>query len=302
MSDVFNTFNAEVEKRHKEMIDDLQSISVDDLKSEGLQLTIGGRTYKFTDLEVVENEGLEDKLRKEFKEKLNSQQQRIRDKINQKINQLLVMHQQKQQEMDRKEQQMKRKYAEAAMMPEISETHFGKGLSVIKGSSNDKLVWIYQGVYNPLFISMMDGDSYSRKRKKKRIPSRLVDRLKRPVFIFVNTRGNKVTSILTKMRLNNGSFTSFPHYHQTGSNDCWGNWTYNSNWSSADDILKLAKDAEAVLETINYSSIASRGPSGMPRIQTIVNAVENLPDVSQERKRKVDGVNLSENDDVWSVS
>jgi hypothetical protein len=299
MSDVFNTFNAEVEKRHNEMIRDLESISVEGLKSEGLQLTIGGKTYKFTDLEVVENEGLEDKLRKEFKEKLNTQQQRIRDKINQKINQLLIMHQQKQQEMDRKEQQMKRKYAESALMPEINSTHFSKGLSVTKGSSNDELIWIYSGTYNPRFISMMSETYGSRNRVKKRIPTRLVDRLKRPVFIFIHTKKGTITSVLTKS-LSNGSFISFPHYHQTGTNDCWGNWKYNSRWEKPDDILRVAKDAEAVLETINYSSIASRGPSGMPRIQTIINAVESLPDVSKERKVQ-DGGNISENDDVWSA-
>jgi sensor domain CHASE-containing protein len=90
-------------------------------------------------LKIIQDESIEERLRKEFKEKLNVQQQRIRDKINSKINQLLLMHQNKQQELDRKEQQMKKKYSEAAMMPDITEAHMLKGLSVVKGSSNDEI-------------------------------------------------------------------------------------------------------------------------------------------------------------------
>jgi hypothetical protein len=99
----------EVEKRQQEMLIDLESISVDNIKAEGIILSFGGKSFKFKDLEVIKDESIEDRLRKEFKTKLNDQQQKIRDKINIKINQLLQMHQQKQNELDRKEEILKKK-------------------------------------------------------------------------------------------------------------------------------------------------------------------------------------------------
>jgi hypothetical protein len=50
MPEIFD-FPEEVESRHREMLDDLDSINIDDLKSEGVTLSFGGKTFKFTDLE-----------------------------------------------------------------------------------------------------------------------------------------------------------------------------------------------------------------------------------------------------------
>lgn len=300
-SNVFNTFNSEVEKRHQEMIQDLESISVDDLKNEGLQLSIGGRTYKFTDLEVVDDKDIEEKLRREFKEKLNSQQQRIREKINQKINQLLLMHQQKQQEMDRKEAALKRQYQDAALMPDIKERHMLKGLSVVKGGHNDELIWVYRAVYNPRFIVYYDGIGYTNRNKhRKRIPDRLVNRMKKDILILITTKKETITGVKTK-ELNidsTGVLPNFDHYHQTGHDDCWGNWKHGSKWNTPDDIMNIAKEAEAVLETINQGSIASRGPRGLPRLDTIMRNVQDLPEASLETNRNVEN---NDDEDVWSV-
>ena len=225
MADVFNTFNTEVEKRHQEMLDELESISVENLKSEGLTLSLGGKTFKFTDLEIVKDENLEEKLRKEFKEKLNLQQQRIREKINSKINQLLIMHKQKQDELDRKEQQMKRKYAEAAMMPDLTQDHFLKGLSVSKGNNNDELIWYYRGMYNPRFILFISADEngrfYNRGKKRKEIPTALASRMKKPIVIQINTKKDTVTSVSTRQIVENGrpTITEFQHYHYFQYND-----------------------------------------------------------------------------------
>lgn len=305
MSDVFNTFNAEVEARHKEMLDDLDDINLDNLKAEGVTLSFGGKTFKFTDLEIIQDENVEEKLRKEFKEKLNVQQQRIRDKINSKINQLLLMHQNKQQELDRKEQQMKKKYSEAAMMPDITEMHMLKGLSVVKGNANDELVWIYRAVYNPRFIVVYNsgrGSAYDGSRKaRKAIPSRLVNRMKKDILLIIKTKGNQVTTVATKELVSNGGRTLpvFQHYHQTGNGDCWGSWRHNKSWSTPDDILKIGKDAEAVLETINHGSLANRSPAGLPRVQTLLSAVEKL-DEEQAQTVERDGGNTLE-DDVWQA-
>jgi type II secretory pathway component PulJ len=301
MPEIFD-FPEEVESRHREMLDDLDSINIDDLKSEGVTLSFGGKTFKFTDLEIIQDESIEERLRKEFKEKLNVQQQRIRDKINSKINQLLLMHQNKQQELDRKEQQMKKKYSEAAMMPDITEAHMLKGLSVVKGSSNDELVWVYRAVYNPRFIVLYNsgrGTAYDGSRKvRKAIPSRLVNRMKKDILLIIKTKGKQVTTVATKELVSNGrNLPVLQHYHQTGNGDCWGSWRYDKSWSTPDDIIKIAKDAEAVLETINQGSLASRAPTGLPRIQTLLNAVEKL---DEEKAQTVERENSLE-DDVWQA-
>jgi hypothetical protein len=301
MSDVFSTFGNEVELRHKEMLDELESISVDDLKATGVSLSFGGKTFKFSDLEIVEEDTIEEKLRKEFKEKLNTQQQRIRDKINEKINQLLMMHQNKQQELDRKEEKMKRKYADASLMPEITEAHMLKGLSVVKGSRNDELIWIYRGVYNPRFIVIYDGNAYDGSRKKRKaIPARLVNRLKTDILILIKSKGKKITNVATKKLSQDGrTLPAFPHYHQTGNGDCWGSWHYEKDWNTPDDILVVAKDAEAVLETINQGSIANRGPAGMPRLSTLLKSVEKLNEVEPTTVEREGG--NDEVDDVWQT-
>lgn len=298
--DVFSTFETEVENRHKEMLDDLESISIDDLQSKGLTLSFGGKSFKFSDVEIIKDETLEKKLRTEFKEKLNTQQGRIREKINAKINQLLLMHQQKTQELDRKEQQMRLKYRNSAMMPDITEKHMLKGLSVVKGLANDELIWIYRAVYNPRFIIIPrhDENNHSNRKQRKPIPARLVNRLKKEILILVKTKKNIVTDVHTKKTKKDEvvqvELPPFPHYHQTGTGDCWGMWIHGTNWTSPNDILKIAKEAEGVLESINQGSVANRGPAGLPRMQTLLDAVENTnPESSPTTKEN------NSDEDVW---
>jgi len=299
-SDVFSTFDAEVKKRHNEMLVDLDSINEETLKSEGVTLSFGGKTFKFTDLQIIDDESLEVKIRNEFKEKINERQQRIRDKINQKINQLLLMHQNKQQEMERKEQQLRDKYEKAAMMPDINESHMLKGLSVVKGRQNDQLIWIYRAVYNPRFV-IVYSDSFNNRKKKFAIPERLVSRMKSEMLILIHTRGSSVTSIATKKSENNGnhSLEDFPHYHQQGGGDCWGKWSYERKWNTPDDIIKLAKDAESVLETVNGGSLAQRGPAGLPRYSTLEKSVKDLDEYKPQTEERRGGSNV--HDDVWQT-
>lgn len=305
MAPTEDVFTAEVKNRHDQMIGELESINVDALKSEGLRISLGGKTFKFTELEVIADEAVEDRIRNEFKDKLNRQQQRIREKINDKINQLLVMHQQKQRELDRKEEQMKRKYAESAMMPDLNESHLGRGLSVVKGRSGNELLWVYRATYNPRFIIYYPESRVSNhNRLKKPIPSRLVNRMKQDMLIIIRTKDKQIRSIATRNLKGNGSsLIPFPHYHQQTSQDCWGNWDYNRNWNTPDDIILLAKEAESILETINQGSLAEHNPVGLPRIATIIKAVEDVDPVdesiikatSEKRKRNETG-----DEDIWS--
>lgn len=296
-ADVFTT---EVSRRHEQMIEELESIDIDSLKSEGLRLTLGGKTFKFTDMEVVDDGDVEERIRSEFKEKLNTQQQKIREKINTKINQLLVMHQQKQQELDRKEEQMKRKYSETAMMPEIDESHMVKGLSVVKGNSNNELLWIFRAIYNPRFLIYYPENSYSNENKtKKPLPSRLVNRMRKDMLILIKTKDKRVLSVVTrKIQSGNGRRLSpFPHYHQQTTSDCWGSWRHSKEWETPNDIIRIAKEAEAILETINHGSLAENNPTGLPRISTLLGACEKIEAVQPDTVEREGGNDIE--DDVW---
>lgn len=298
--DVFSTFDAEVEGRHKEMLDDLESISVDNLKIGGVRLSFGGKTFKFTDLEITEDAEQEELIRNEYRDKLNQQQGRIREKINAKINQLLLMHQNKQQEFERKEREMKRKYEQAALMPDINENHMLKGLSVVKGNGHDELVWIYRAMYRPRYILQALGGG---RNVRKAIPRRLLNRMTKPMLILIKTKRKNITSIVTKKFENDGEpltqLEYFPHYHQQGHGDCWGSWNKPNKWTSADDLIRAAKDAEAILETINQGSIAESNPRGLPRLDTILRAVE---DVEPDSQTEMDIRRNTADDDVWQAT
>ena len=291
MADVFDTFEEQVEQRHNEMIADLESISVDKLQSEGVSLSFGGKTFKFKDLEIIENESLEDKIRLEFRDKLNNQQTKIREKINAKINQLLLMHQQKQDELTRKEQNLKNKYKNTAMMPSISRDHFRKGLSVVKGTNHGELEWLFRANYKPKFMVIYeDGSAYSGSKKQRyAIPTRSVNRLERPIVLQIITKGDQITSIKT---LDPETMSDFSHYHT----NCWGRWESwkNKRWSTSNDILAIMKEAEGVLETINQGSLATRAPSDMPKFATL------LKDVEKYDKKQTTSIN-KDDEDVWEA-
>jgi len=291
MADVFDTFEEQVEQRHAEMIADLETISVDNLKNEGVTLSFGGKTFKFKDLEIIKDESLEKKIRGEFRDKLNQQQDKIREKINAKINQLLLMHQQKQDELNRKEQNLKNKYKNTAMMPSITRDHFKKGLSVVKGSNHGELEWLFRTNYKPKFMVIYeDGSAYTGSKKERyAIPARMVNRLDRPIFIKIITKGDQITSIQT---LDPETMMDFSHYHT----NCWGRWESwkNKRWNSPNDILVIMKEAEGVLETINQGSIATRAPSDMPKFATLLKEVEKYD------KKSTTSIN-NDDEDVWEA-
>ena len=284
-SDVFDSFEDQVKNQQTEMDQILSLIDVENVKSEGMVLSIGGKHIKFTGVEISEDD-IEAKIRREFKDKLNAQQQRIREKINTKVNQLLTMHRQKTEEMARKEAELERKYQNSAKMPDITHTHLIKGLSVVKGSTNDELKWVFRGVYNPKFLD------------HKPLPQRLVNRMKKNIIILIVTKANNITQVSTREIQNNvlnHDLEYFDHYHQN-SPDCWGQWTKPNLWSTPDDIIKAAKDAEAVLQNVNSGSVAKRNPGGLPRLDTLK---RNTEDVEPYDRSDIQSGN--EEVDVWST-
>jgi hypothetical protein len=293
------TFEDEVAEKKDEMLKLLDTISLDEIKSAGLSLSFGGKTFKFKDLQVVENEDLEEKMRHEFREKLNAQQQRIREKINTKVNQLLTMHQQKQNELERKERNLAAKYNNAAMMPDITYDHAKKGLMVVRNpGKNDELLWLFRGRYQCKFYLK------ARAKKVKAIDKTLRRRLVKDIIIRVKTRGNQVLKVSTHNP--DASMSAFMHYHKMSNNsDCWGSWRHASNWSNPDDIILIAKDALAVLETINEGSVAKDNPSGLPRLETVK---EHLKTITKKMTKEFEqAIGASDTDkvedvDVWSTT
>jgi hypothetical protein len=286
------TFKDEIDDRKKELIDTLESITLEEMETSGLSLNLGGKTFRFSEVEVIEDENLEEKIRTEFRAKLNSQQQRIREKINTKINQLLTIHQQKQNEFDRKERSLQAKYNNAAMMPDITYDHAKKGLMVVKGSDNnhDELHWLLRGRYQVKFFLK------SRAKKAKAIKRDLRARLIKDIIVKVKTKGSSIIGVSTHSP--NATMSSFPHYHQMTHGDCWGSWKHPSSWSSPDDIIRCAKDALAVLETINEGSVAKDNPAGLPRVETVKNG---LTTTNIDFEDAVKGEIKVEEEDVWST-
>lgn len=293
----FTSFEDSVDQRKAEMVEILESINPDALRNEGVRLTFGGKTFKFTDLEILEDEDIETKIRNEFREKLNTQQQRIREKINHKINELLTLHQQKTNELERRERELQKKFSDASLMPSITWSHASKGLSVILGSSHGQLVWLFRGRYAPKFLKT--------RGNTRPIKKDLLLRMHKDIIIKITTKGNVVAKVSTHVP--DATLSDFDHYHAQGSGDCWGSWKHPSKWNSPDDIIRIAKDALAVLEIVNEGSIARRSPSGLPRLDTIL---KNLSRKKSSFKKAIDKAIGAEDDeveeenmdeDVWST-
>ena len=285
------SFEDQVQERKDEMVEVLEGITLDEIKTTGLSLNFAGKTFKFTDMEVIEDEDLEEKIRGEFRSKLNSQQQRIREKINTKINQLLTMHQQKQNELERKERSLQEKYNNAAMMPDITYDHAKKGLMVVKNEGNhDELLWLFRGRYQAKFFLT------SRARKPKAIKKDLRRRLIKDIIVRIKTRGSQIIEVYTCNP--DARMSAFSHYHKMSSNsDCWGSWHHPTSWSDPTDIIRCAKDALAVLETINEGSVAKDNPDGLPRLETVKEhlTTNNIAFEDAINKDKIEEV------DVWST-
>ena len=208
------------------------------------------------------------------------------------------MHQQKQNELERKERNLAAKYNNAAMMPDITYDHAKKGLMVVRNAGkNDELLWLFRGRYQCKFFKK------SRAKKSKAIDKTLRKRLVKDIIIRVRTRGINVVEVTTHNP--DADMSPFWHYHKmSATSDCWGSWTRPSSWSTPDDIIRCAKDALAVLETINEGSVAKDNPAGLPRLDTVR---ENLKTITKSMTKEfAEAIKSDEADidevDVWSTS
>jgi hypothetical protein len=85
------------------------------------------------------------------------------------------------------------------------------------------------------------------------------------IVIMFRTEGNRIKEITTRKPI---GFDYFDHYHQAKP-DCWGQWKFQRNFRGCDDIIKIAQEAQIVLENVNSGSVANRNPRGLPRKDTL---------------------------------
>jgi hypothetical protein len=234
------------------MDDILEQSDIDNIKTDGITIRCGNKVLK---LEIAEEQesSIEDEVREEFREKLRNNLQQIKQRLNTKISEMVDFTNQIREEAERKERELKNQLARAIPMPEVYFNHAENGLSVVRGRSKNCLVWLVQGIYRPLFVD------------DKRIEPRYAKKMITPIIIMIKTEGKYVKEVSTHKPL---GLSLFQHYHQSNP-DCWGDWNWNRTWSKPEDVINIAKQAEAVLEKINTGSIAMNDPNGLPRLESL---------------------------------
>lgn len=277
------------EKEIKYMFETIDSINIDNIQTEGVTLRAGNKVLK---LQVVgENPlSIEDEIREEFRKKINTQLTSIKDIINDKISEMSLFVSNIKSEFDRQSRELKDKMQRSRPMPDILYEHAKQGLSIAKGNERDSIVWFVTGIYSPKTLD------------RKIIDSKLVKKLITPIVIQIMTKGENVTRVSTHTPI---KLEHFQHYHQNNP-DCWGQWTYPRSWKKPEDIIRIAREAEAVLENINSDSIARYNPPGLPRFETIKRHIIDIADTPAAITRKDlrrAGIteDIRSDEDMWST-
>lgn len=273
------------------MFDCLDTVDINNIVSDGLTVRVGDKVLK---LNVISQTKIAeaDEIKEEFRNKLNDQQKIIKQKINDKIDEITKYHHSMKIEYKRKEQELKNILAKSSPMPDVFYKHAQSGLSVIKGSGKGELIWLVQGVYWP---KTFDHDQIDPKFSKKMISN---------VVYMISTKDTKVTGVSTRKPI---GLEYFSHYHQSKP-DCWGKWTYAHSWKKPEDIIRIAREAEAVLENINSGSIAEQNPRGLPRQNTLkrhlIGRKENVKMGTLNQTTRRSGITesvRSDDQNIWSL-
>lgn len=280
------------EKDIKYLFDTIDSIDVDNIRANGFSVRMGTTILKL-EVSNEQNLSIEDEIRKEMKELLKNQLNNVKGRINEKINHMQSFVDTIKREYDRKEADLRTQLDNAVSMPNIKFEHASKGLSVVKGDGRNKLIWLVQGIYWPKFVD------------RKPIDAKFSKKMLTNIIYLIRTEGNILSSCSTRKPIGLGYFQ---HYHQNNP-DCWGDWNPKRTWSDPYDIIKCAREAEAVLENINTGSIAKSNPAGMPRKTTlmryVLNRNDNIGDVGSLnqglRRVGIDSNIRQDNENMWSL-
>ena len=250
----------------------LNSFSAKEVKLKDITIRVGSKILKY---ELVSNTeySMDSEIREEYNKILSDKMKEIRSVINTKFNDTLHSLRMAKDEYIRKEQILLEKLNKAVPMPDVTMDHARRGLSIIKGDRSGDIIWFVRRTYWPKTV---DG---------VKISTQFIEKYVTPIFIMITTSENKVTSVSTRKL---GGLELFNHYHQAQP-DCWGRWKYESTWKTPNDIIKIADEAEAVLENVNTSSVAKQEPLGLPKLTTLK---KHLIIPSESKKASVDDVDI----------
>lgn len=274
----------------EKMFQDIDSVDVNAIKNTGITIRTGNKLIK---LEVVSETPieLEEEIREEFRIRLREKLQEIKNRLNQKVTEIVETTSRIRIEAERKEQELKSQLQRAHPMPDVFFEHAESGLSCVKGRGHGEIVWLVSGIYWPKFYD------------NQRIDPKYSKKLLTQVIFMIHTTGNKVTGVSTRQLI---GLDYFEHYHQQRP-DCWGRWVYPKDWSTPNDIIKIARDAEAVLQNVNPHSIANRSPRGLPRKETLSRhlATETNRRVAHEQNPNQGEIRtgtIARTEDVWEIN
>jgi hypothetical protein len=280
------------EDKRKETLESIESslgsITLDDIKSEGVTVRFGNKIVKMSVVGEYDESNIENEIREELKKKLQKRLLEVSSVVNKKLNDMSEYFFTLKSELEIKNKELERKMESKNLMPDITLGHLYGGLSLAKGEDGS-LFWVFQSVYWPKYI---DNDYVIEPSYSKRLMNH--------ILIVIETRKNKVLNV--KLRTPIG-FHEFEHYHT----NCWGNWKFKNEWETPDDIIAIAKEAEVVLETINTGSLASRSPNGLMRIETLrkhsfLRSKENTEEY--KATKKMENIGVTDNfarDGLWTV-
>lgn len=245
---------AKIEKLKDDMFMQVRDFNPDTMQLQDVTMRIGGKTCK---LVVVDSQDIpgEKEIREEYLAKFGTKLKGIQDYLQQKMVETMSTVEAVKDEYVRKERILEERLRNAAPMPEVTHDHARKGLTVTKGSTGGELMWYVRGLYWP------------KKFNNREIEVAFSKKLMTPVIFTIRTRGNQVLSVSTR-RVQD--LEAFQHYHMMTSNsDCWGYWNHAKTWNNPNDLITIAREAEAVLEKVNGDSIAQENPRGLPMLSTL---------------------------------
>ena len=283
------------EKDIKYMFEQLDNIDVDAVKLDGVTLRMGNRILKL----VVDEDSpaeVENQVREEFREKIASKLTVIKQNINDKVEEMSNFVNTLRNDYERKEAEIQKRLDRVVAMPDMRHDDIYEGLSVARGSYTDEYYWLVQGIYWPKYV---DRRAIEHNYTKKMISH---------IIVCVVTMGDKITGVSTRKPI---GFDYFQHYHQSNP-DCWGSWKYPKNMrgkNHAREVIRIAQEAQIVLENINTGSVATRNPRGLPRKDTLLRhllpegqGVEQMRNLRQDSRRigvTPQGIDINESE-VWS--
>jgi hypothetical protein len=259
----------EVDGNYEEQV---ELSSLENIKSDGITIRVGGQIIKFV-ADEVQDIGVEEEVRKELQEQYEQEHQNLVRQFDEFKNMVQDQVNRKNREIRDREKELEKRIRENVSLPVLNEDLARQGLTVSARTSGRGYLWSLVCVYAPKYIN------------NKIIDPNFAKRLMTPIRIFVYTDSNWRVSEVKLVKLINCE--KFQHYHSMDSgSDCWGGMKFSGEvLDTADKALKFIRDVQIVLETINGASIGNRAPRGLSRLATVEKHLLNERPDPENNKR-----------------